>query len=477
MAFFTRKRIIWTVVLAVLIAAFLYVGITFGPYLKELPIGAGCRAKILCSSVFVSGREPNEVIEEDLSFHPLLDLIRTKVDYENKEVTASLFGMGIFQKKAVYHEDLGGILLQEVKKDEVMSWSVDIPEPFHPYPDNLAWPAGDYIYEDEFPEGVDVNLIEDALDKAFSEPDPEKLYRTRAVVIVYDGKIIGERYAQGYKMDTPLISWSMAKSVTSALVGILIMKKNFDIYAPAPVPEWQGEDDPRSAITTDQLLRMSSGLQFHEEYETSPISDVNLMLFTQDDMARYAAEMPLDAEIDTKYNYSTGTTMILSYIIRETIGFDPEYYAFPRKELFNKINMRSAVFETDASGTFLGGSNIYACARDWARFGLLYLNDGVWYNERILPEGWVEYTLTPTPTSKKQDYGAQFQLNVGSADNPDDRKYKSLPRDLYSLEGYQHQYTVVIPSKKLVVVRLGMTIHGNWNMEEFVSDILNALPE
>lgn len=261
---------------------------------------------------------------------------------------------------------------------------------------------GDLIPKTELPTGVDKVKLAEAMDKAFSEPDPKKPRRTRAVVVVYDGRIIAERYAPGFSQSTPLLGWSMTKSVTNALIGILVGQGRLLIQEPAPVPEWSGADDPRGAITLDQLLRMSSGLKFIEEYTKN--SDATCMLFGTHDTAAYAASQPLETEPDSKWSYSSGTANILSRLVRHTIGgTSADYFAFPRRALFNRIGMRSAIMEPDASGTFVGSSFMYATVRDWARFGLLYLQDGVWEGTQILPEGWVDYSRRPTPKAPRED--------------------------------------------------------------------------
>jgi CubicO group peptidase (beta-lactamase class C family) len=297
------------------------------------------------------------------------------------------------------------------------------------------------------------------------------------VLVVYNDQLIAERYAPGITKDMPLIGWSMSKSVTSALVGILVSQGKLTVKDPAPVPEWQAAGDPRHAITLEQLLEMSCGLAWEEVYETKPISDVNLMLFTKPDTAAYAAGLPLAAAPGTKWNYSTGTTQIISRIIRGTFSEPKEYYAFPRAALFNRIGMRNTVLCPDASGTFVGGAFVFASARDWARFGLLYLHDGVWGSERILPEGWVAFTRTPAPASHGI-YGAHFWLNQGEIKGLGASKlFADAPHDLFYCAGYQSQLVIIIPSRKLVLVRLGMTTKGEWAMDEFVTNILKAIKE
>jgi CubicO group peptidase (beta-lactamase class C family) len=475
MKFFTKKRT-WTGIIIVLVLLIGFIGIfvvTNYSAFQTAPIGIGYKAKMLCSGVFVSHREAQSILSEDLSYPSDLGIAKTKINYEDKSVTASMYGL--MRRRVVYRDGLGCTLLSGHTADEILSQSYELPLPFPSNPESVPWPNGDKIVASEIPPNVDMQLIQQALDKAFSEPDPQRLRRTRAVVIVYDGHLIAEKYSSGITRDTPLIGWSMTKSVTSALVGILVGQGKLSIEKPAPVPEWREPDDPRNAITLDQLLRMSSGLKFVEEYEDNPASDVNIMLFIKPDAAAYAASMPVEARPDEKWSYSSGTTSIISRIIRHTIGNQADYVSFPRQVLFNRIGMRSAVMEMDASGTYVGASFLFASARDWARFGLLYLQDGIWNGERILPEGWVKYSTTPTPKASKGQYGAHFWLNRGDPENPNNRRFPLLPTDLILAWGYQEQQIIIIPSHKLVVVRLGMTHQGSWGPEPFVVDILKAI--
>jgi len=475
MKFLTKKRI-WTGIIIILALLFVFVGyfvISNTSTFQLAPIGIGYKAKILCSGIFVSHREPQSLLSEDLSYPPELGITNAKINYEDQSVTASVYGL--MKRQAVYREGLGCTLLSGLTKDEVLSQPSAVPLLLSENPESVPWPTGDKIIPSEIPPNVDRQLIRQALDRAFSEPDPQRLRRTRAVVIVYDGYLVAERYSPGISKDTPLIGWSMTKSVTSALVGILVGQGKLSIEEPAPVPEWKEPDDPRRAITLDHLLRMSSGLKFVEEYEDNPASDVNIMLFLRPDAAAYAASMPVEVSPDEKWSYSSGTTNIISRIIRHTVGNQTDYVAFPRKALFNRIGMRSAIMEMDASGTYVGSSFMYATARDWARFGLLYLQDGIWQGERILPEGWVKYSTTPTPRAPKGRYGAHFWLNRGDSENPEDRPFPQLPTDLFLAWGFQEQQTVILPSHKLVVVRLGMTHQGLWGLESFVTDVLKAI--
>lgn len=469
----TKKRVVISI-LVLFAAAVVYFGAVNYDYVNQLPIGSGYKAKIMGSGYFVSGREPEHIEENDLSFDPAFGLFKTKINQEQQHSTASFFGL--VKARAVYREGLGCILLSGRDSDSVYSWPVDIPEPLPENPEEVPWPDGARMDNQPVLREIDRAALDRALERAFSELNPEKPRRTRAVVVVYKNRLAAEKYAPDIDRDMPLIGWSMTKSVTSALVGILAGRGDLKIEHKAPVPEWQAPDDPRRNITLNHLLHMSPGLKFAEGYASTPLSDVNQMLFTQPDMAAFAADFPLEAKPGEKFNYSSGTTNIISRIIRQCFASLEEYFAFPRLALFNKIGIRTAVWEPDASGTLVGASYLYASARDWARFGLLYLNDGVWNGEQILPPGWVEYTTTPAPAAEKGQYGAHFWLNHGSPDNPENRTFPSLPRDLFYCSGYQGQSVVIIPSCNLVVVRLGMTTQGGWDLEEFIGNVLKAFP-
>jgi CubicO group peptidase (beta-lactamase class C family) len=223
------------------------------------------------------------------------------------------------------------------------------------------------------------------------ETDAALPRRTRAIVIVHGGRIVAERYADGYGSASLFTGWSMTKSVTNALVGILTAQNALDIDADRLRPEWRSPDDPRSAITLHDLLTMSSGLGFDESY--APSGAATRMLFDSHDAAAVAADSPLLHDPGTVWSYSSATTNIVSAVVRDAFKSHDEYIAFPRRALFDRIGMTTAVLEPDPSGTFVGSSFMYATARDWARFGLLFLRDGTWNVERILPEGWVDYSV------------------------------------------------------------------------------------
>ncbi|MBZ5710503.1 serine hydrolase domain-containing protein [Nannocystis pusilla] len=429
-----------------------------------LPTATGYVAKNACSAVFVAGRDPGRVGAEDLAPQSYVSFT---VDREQRRVRASVFGLAA--RTAVYRDGLGCALAIGAAPESLQAQTVALP---HAPASDAPWPIGEGERLAADPPGLDRAALDAAVAAAFAEPNPDSLRRTRAVVVVHGGAIVAERYADGFDRDTRHLGWSMSKSVTNALVGILVGRGLLTRDAPAPVPGWAG--DPRRAVTLDQLLRMSSGLEFEERY--GPLADATRMLFEVDDAADVALARPLAHDPDTVFSYSSGTTNILSWIVRRQFPELAAYHRFPHEALFAPLGMRSAVFETDASGTFLGSSFVHATARDWARFGLLYLRDGVWDGARILPEGWVAYSRTPTKTGVG-DYAAHFWANAPDPADPDKRRLPHVPADAYQAAGFQGQAVLIVPSRDAVIVRLGMTHdRAAWDLDGFASAVLAALP-
>ncbi|MGD0822556.1 MAG: serine hydrolase [Desulfomonilia bacterium] len=438
--------------------------------LEVAPVGTAYTAKRMCSCVFVAHRDPSSVLREELGKY---GYISTDIDYKNKTVTGSILGMA--KRTALYRDGLGctlaaGMSVEALRKQPAGFTAV------HEDRENIPWPDGDLIRDEPLPKIIDGSKLKKVVEAAFIEPDPARLRRTRAVIVLYDGRIVAEHYALGFTRDTPQLGWSMTKSITNALVGILVKEGRLRLKDPAPVSEWRSPGDPRGAITLDELMRMSSGLKFKEDYK-DPFSDVVRMLFLRSDAGAFATSMPLEVAPDSRWQYSSGTANIISRIVRQTLGGSlRDYFVFPHHALFDKIGMASAVMEPDPSGTFVGSSFMYATARDWARFGLLCLDDGIWHAERILPEGWMKYSTTPTPKAPKRKYGAQFWLNAGDTGNPDERWMPGAPPDMYSLAGFEGQYVSMVPSKKLVIVRLGLSDPDeNWDQGRFIADIVDAV--
>ncbi len=460
---FLRKKEFAITFSALLLGGLIY-GISYS--WQALPIATAYSSKIMCSCAFISGREAKSILDEDLSSFGMVDI---QVNYLDSTVTSSIWGLA--ERTALFREGLGCTLAVGTTVDELKAQQADINKPDQRQAQNY-WPTGDNFAGGNFPGDINEDALDRALDKVFQENNPEKPKGTRAVVVLYRGKIVAERYAEGFTKDTPLTGWSMTKSVTNALTGILVQLNLISLDDHALVPEWSELGDPRREITLDHLMRMNTGLEW-EEFYGGP-SDATKMLFNSYSSSHEAIEKPLEYPLDSVWEYSGGTTNIISEIIREKVGGDlSQYWNFPYHFLFNKIGMRSAVLEPDPAGTFVGSSYMYATARDWARFGLLYLKDGVWNGDRILPQGWVEYSRTPTPQSPNNKYGAHFWLTKG-----EDGSTVDMPKDAYHLAGYEGQKVVIIPSYELVIVRLGFTQpESNWDFPGFIEDVVLAFPQ
>jgi CubicO group peptidase (beta-lactamase class C family) len=381
------------------------------------------------------------------------------VDYENKKVTSRLL---LWKSKALYNEGLGCTLVNDFR-DEIVE-KLDYPSLFLPAfnPDSIPWPAGD-ILGDSIPEGIDVKKINEIVSQTFE--DTIRYKGTFAVTVVYKDQIVAERYRSDFSPDTRFLSWSMAKSFTNAMAGLLVKEGKVDIDKPINLRAWAVDD--RKNITLNNLLHMNSGLEFHEKYSKLKLTDATTMLLKKGDMGDYAASKKLLVKPDSVWSYSSGSSNIIQYYFRLLIGNDDEYLSFPRKALFNKLGMRSVIWEPDASGTFVGSSYLYATIRDYARFGLLYLHNGNWLGEQLFPVNWVSYTTKPAKGSKG-NYGSHFWLNRSG-------EFSGVPEDLFYCDGYDGQFIFIIPSKQLVVVRTGFSPHGSFDRHTFLKKIVDSV--
>lgn len=433
-------------------------------------VGAGYAAKVTCSLALNSGQDPAEVFREYVSreLSPLGPALRVTVSDHGAEATAA----GLVRMRAVYRRGLGCALLPDGSEPPALRGEVGLPR--RTLDPALPWPEGS-----SGPTTAPSPEVAAAIERAFREPDPPKpnrIRQTKAVVVVQDGRLIAERYAPGYGPDTPMLSWSMAKSVLATLVGIAVADGRLALHGPAAVPEWSAPGDPRHAITLDQLLRMSSGLAFDERY--GAINDVSRMLFTMPDTGAFAASFQLEAAPDTRWSYSSGTANIVARLLRDNFGGDfTALVKYANARLFDPVGMTSAFFEPDASGTPIGSSFVFMTARDWARLGELHRLDGMWNGQRILSEGWVRYVTTPTPAAPEGRYGAHWWLNAGARTDPPQRMWPGLPTDAYAARGHSGQYVIVVPSAKVVAVRLGLSFpnDGNDGTAEMVADVIRAL--
>ncbi|MHB8529273.1 MAG: serine hydrolase domain-containing protein [Caulobacteraceae bacterium] len=322
--------------------------------------------------------------------------------------------------------------------------------PLPAQPAGVPWPTTDWP-RGEVPQAADGGAIARAFECAFAAQAPGDIGDTHALLIIHAGRLVAERYAPGFGPGVTCHSWSMAKSITHALAGLLVADGRLDIHARAEVPEWSGRGDPRAAITLDHLLRMSSGLAFIEEYVQGQPSDVIEMLFGKgkDDVAAFAAAFPLAHPPGSVFSYSSGTTNIVSRRLSRAAGVEgPRFESFMRQRLFDPLGMKSSIPKFDAAGTFIGSSFCFATPRDFARFGLLYLRDGIWEDRRILPEGWVDHARTSTLQQPGGEvdgpYGAHWWLDLAGSGS-------------FSANGYDGQYIVICPDRDLIIVRHGAT--------------------
>lgn len=446
--------------------------LTAGYFARQvILVGNGYVAKTVCSGVFVSGRKPQGVLDAEIRLNDpgILRLVSADTERSSRTVRSAFLGLG--ERVAVFRDGLGCTLALGVGAGELASRG--LPSNVAALPTTgTAWPTRDARGAVGGPSGLDPVAITAALDDAFAEPGPVPTRRTRAVVVVQDGRLVAERYGAGHGPETALPGWSMTKSVVNALAGVLVRDGKLALDAPLRAPEWSAPDDPRRALTLRQLLQMSSGLAFTESYG-NPLGDVIWMLFGTGDAAGFAARKPLAAPAGQRWSYSSGTTNIISRALRGAVGgTEADYQLFPRRALFEPLGMTSAIIEPDAAGTFVGSSLMFATARDWARFGLLFLQDGTWAGQRILPEGWVAFSVTPAPAAPGGVYGAHFWLRLGEASYARSGEH-GIPPDTYHAIGHEGQILTVIPSRRLVVVRLGLSVgRGAWDHAAFLRRLL-----
>ena len=453
---------------ALALAAVVAAALTWLP--TALAVGTGYAAKVTCSLAHDSGQDPERVVRDYVSYEvaPLGPFLRVEVGAGGAEASA----LGLARARAVYRPGLGCTLLAG-GGEAGLAAAPDAGAPRPALAPDLPWPEGGAGPEAPAPAAVAA-----AIDRAFAEPDPSpgRLRQVTAIVVVRRGRLVAERYAEGYGPATPMLSWSMAKSVLAALVGVAVGEGRLELRAPAPVPEWRAPGDPRGAITLDELLRMSSGLGFDEHYGAT--NDVSRMLFTAPDTGAFAARSAPAAPPDRVWSYSSGTSNLVARMLRDSFGGDlGALVRYSRERLFDPTGMTSAFFEPDASGTFVGSSFAFATARDWARFGELHRRDGLVDGRRILPPGWVDYVTAPTAAAPERSYGAHWWLNAGDPTDPARAAWPAMPRDAYAARGHSGQWVVVVPSAELVVVRLGLGQRDDEKdgTEDLVADLVRAL--
>jgi CubicO group peptidase (beta-lactamase class C family) len=449
-----RSKRFWLVALVTLLLL-TTAGVLALPAIQALPMATGYIAKTLCSEYFVAGRQDLERVWSDVvDIDSLFELGGYDLDTDSRRVTGRM-GIGFPSATAVYRHGLGCTLARDIEPGQLQAIRQARVPAASPLPAAPPDPG-----------------LEAVLDEAFSEPSPGSHRQTRAVVILQHGRIVAERYATGFSRETPLIGWSMTKSITNNLVALLVADGVLDRNMAAPVPEWQQPGDARGAISLAQLLQMSSGLDFDETY--APGSDATDMLFASFSAAAVAAAAPLAHEPGSHWSYSSGTSNILARIVRDAVGGSEQaIYDFIHSRLYTPLGITSMVIEPDASGSPVGSSFSYATARDWARLGQFWLQDGTWNGKRLLPAGWMEWSTAPAPAAPRGEYGAQFWLNAGK--DGKNHAYPGLPTNAYFANGFNDQVIGVFPDQQTVVVRLGFTTDNSWDTVYFMNAVLAAL--
>jgi CubicO group peptidase (beta-lactamase class C family) len=434
-------------------------------------------AKVLCSAVFITGLDAEDAAANvggfTSPFEERVHVVDTVVDYEAQRVSLTLPD-GVTRTAKRYKNQ--GCVTSPIGEDSVYFTPTEVARNLPPA-ETTPWPMGDVLSDEPWPAELDMARVEEALDTGFGPPEA----RTLALVVTYKGRIIGERYAEGIGIHTPLESWSMGKSLTGALMGVLIQQGAYDLWQPAPIPEWQGEGDPRQAIRIGDIMRMSSGIRIRApqdpDFDPSLGYPDHLYLYTGTvNSFEYAATRPQEWEPNTVGRYRNTDPVLTNYLIRLAVeGRGEDYHSFPQRALFDRIGIRDAIMETDPYGNFLTQGYEFLPARDWARLGNLYLQDGVWMGERVLPEGYVEYATTLAPAwlaDGRPTYGGAFMWVNGSGD-------WTPPNLPYSMRGAGGQSATMIPSHGLVVVRLGKytgSREGGRALNQALDLLLEAVP-
>jgi CubicO group peptidase (beta-lactamase class C family) len=434
---------------------------------RAIRVATGFVAHNVCSKTFVSGLDPQATFAEMTEregVRRLRPLMRLELDRTAR--TADVSMLGRFRSHAIFRDGFGCVLQHGASEPYLPRVDLEAAKTSKA-PPLLPDIAGPALVEPTEP------ALKAALDHAFEEPATPPFRRTKAVVVVRDGRVIAERYAPGIGVDTQLLGFSMTKSVINALIGVMTQHGMLSPSVPAPVPEWKGASDPRREIEVEHLMRMTTGLALDET--NSGFDPSSRMMYLSDDMAGFAVQAQLIAPVGKRWHYSSGTTQILARLVRDGTGGPEQSLAFAWRELFNPLGMRHVTLELDGAGTIQGTTYMLASARDWARFGLLYLNDGVVGGKRVLHEDWVDFCAAGTLDT---DYGAGFWTNRSEHPNAKGRVRAGIPRDAFFASGDLGQRIFIIPSQRMVVVRLGDSVDSTGDIRgvaRLIKDVIAAV--
>lgn len=418
-------------------------------------IGAGFRALFTCSAHFLMDRPLDDILRVELSDTTALGLPAPEIDAARGLVRAG-DGHGA-RATAAFRDSMGCTLLPPHWTDgdiPRLPYVRRLPERNDPA---LDYPLGDRVRARPSPPQQAL------IDRAFDGETYGKGTLTAGVLVIREGRAVAEQYRPGFGPHSGYRTWSTAKSISASLIGIAVGDGLIDLDSPIPIAEWQGPADPRGAITWKQLMWMSSGLW-------SQGSNTNAVYFAGQDAASSAATSPLEAPPGERWKYANNDTLLLLLGLRRVLADDLSYLRFPYDRLLQRIGMHHTWMETDHQGNFIGSSQVYTTARDLGRFALLYLEDGMWNGERILPEGWSEFVASPAPAFPAEPgrtgYGAQFWLLGG---------VEGLPPGTYTTSGNKGQHATLLPEHDMVVVRTGVDPAGRrWDHPKFVKDVLEA---
>ena len=436
----------------VLVAILVYLRISIYPQLDLL---SGFSAKSVASGHFIDNRSLETIQQGDNDIEKV-NWATNQINDAEHFVTTTVYGFK--ERKAIYREGLGATLIND---DFDVSKPYNVPKRSKTN-NSLPFPYGNLEPKDTVFSNIDYKKLNVAVENAFDK-NGEKKKRTRSVIVIYKDKIIAEKYVDGFNKNSKILGWSMTKSITGTLFGILQKQGKIDIVKPAPIDEWK--NDERAKITLNDLLHMNSGLEWEEKYDK--ICDATKMLFQAEDMSKAQIDKPLVGKPNNTWNYSSGTTNLLSGILRKQFKTHQEYLDFWYTDLLDKIGMNSAIVEVDMAGNFVGSSYGWATTRDWAKFGLLYLHKGNWNGEQIFAESWAKYVSTPTNTSNG-NYGAQFWLNAGG-------RFPNVPKDMFYASGFQGQMVAIFPSNDIVIVRMGLKEDPEFDFNGLLSDVVKSV--
>jgi len=435
-------------------------------------------ARTLCSAVFLTGLDWRDAAANIGGFTSPFDerhhVVDTIVDFASQSVSLTLPD-GVTRTAKRYRNQ--GCVPLPIGEDSVYFTPSDVPRNLPPAA-TTRWPMGDVLSDDPWPAEVDMAKVEQALDEGFG---PEEA-RTLALLVTYKGRILGERYSDEVDIHTPLESWSMTKSLTGTLVGVLIEQGEYELWQSAPIPEWQSPGDPRQEIRIGDIMRMSSGLRIRgpSDPDLDPSLGYldHLYLYTGTvNSYEYAATRPQEWPPNTIGRYRNTDPVLASYLVRLAVeGRGEDYHSFPQRALFDKLGIRDAIIETDPYGNFMGQGRALMPARDWARLANLYLTDGVVNGERLLPEGWVEYASETAPAwvadGRLQYGGSHFWVNATGG--------QPIPESAFRMSGAGGQSATIIPTHDLVVVRIGKYTgarEGGRSLRRAFELLMEAVPQ